>query len=187
MPQLGGGGAPATRGRAGARSAASSRSPAAAAAGAARSRRARRADRDDADPAVATPGQVGSQIKMRVGSALADRQRPHAEARTTRPATAVVAEIDFLGEGDEERLTGKLYNFRRGVTRYPIAGRARSFRSPTADLKQIYAADDRAAYRDRHRLSDQGHPRRALCRRDARQAFRAARLDRHRQVDHAPR
>ena len=46
-------------------------------------------------------------------------------------------------------------------------------------------------YRDRHRLSDQGRARRALCRCPARQAFRAARLDRHRQVDrrrsdHAP-
>ena len=31
----------------------------------------------------------------------------------------IVAQVDFLGEGDEERLTGKLYKFRRGVTRYP--------------------------------------------------------------------
>ena len=42
-------------------------------------------------------------------------------------------------------------------------------------------------YRDRHRLSDQGRARRALCRCPARQAFRPAGLDRHRQIDRRPR
>ena len=62
---------------------------------------------------------------------------------TRRGGTAIIAEIDFLGEGDEERLTGKLYNFRRGVTRYPSPG-AEVFPVTTPDLKQVYAADDRA-------------------------------------------
>uniref|UniRef100_UPI0035CC20C3 ATP-binding protein n=1 Tax=uncultured Sphingomonas sp. TaxID=158754 RepID=UPI0035CC20C3 len=55
----------------------------------------------------------------------------------------IAATVDFLGEGDEEKLTGKLYKFRRGVTRYPTPGCA-VYPVSTADLKQVYAADDRA-------------------------------------------
>ena len=66
--------------------------------------------------------------------------------------------------------------------RYPIPG-SKAYpvdrRRSEADLRRRRARP----YRDRHRLSDQGHARRALCRCDARQAFRAARLDRHRQID----
>jgi DNA helicase HerA-like ATPase len=94
------------------------------------------------DPAVAASGQVGSQIKVRVGGTwlIANvRSLKLAPGRDDR----VVAHVDFLGEGDEERLTGKLYKFRRGVTRYPSPG-APVFPVSTADLKQIYAADDRA-------------------------------------------
>jgi DNA helicase HerA-like ATPase len=97
---------------------------------------------DDADPVVASAGSVGSQIKMRVGSTWLV-----ANVRSLKlddsAGTRVVAEIDFLGEGDEERLTGKLYRFRRGVTRYPMPG-CEVFPITTADLKQIYAAEDRA-------------------------------------------
>ena len=100
----------------------------------------------DADPAVACAGQVGGQIKMRVGTAwiVANvRALRLDESGATSLGAAIVADIDFLGEGDEERLTGKLYNFRRGVTRYPSPG-AEVFAVTTADLKQVYAADDRA-------------------------------------------
>ena len=45
-----------------------------------------------------------------------------------REAGAVVAEIDFLGEG-RRMPAGKLVNFRRGITRYPLPG-AKVFRSP---------------------------------------------------------
>ncbi len=97
---------------------------------------------DDADPVVASAGSVGSQIKMRVGSTWLV-----ANVRSLKlddsAGTRVVAEIDFLGEGDEERLTGKLYRFRRGVTRYPMPG-CEVYPITTADLKQIYAAEDRA-------------------------------------------
>ncbi|WP_425228590.1 ATP-binding protein [Sphingomonas sp.] len=96
----------------------------------------------DPDPAVGFAGQVGGQIKMRVGGAWIV-----ANVRALRldetSGTAIIADIDFLGEGDEEKLTGKLYNFRRGVTRYPQPG-AEVFPVTTADLKQVYAADDRA-------------------------------------------
>ena len=93
------------------------------------------------DPAVAQAGSVNSQIKMRVGKTwiIANvRTLSLSEGRGDR----VIAQIDFLGEGDEERLTGRLYNFRRGVTRYPTPG-CPVFPVTTADLKQIYSADDR--------------------------------------------
>ena len=95
----------------------------------------------DADPVAAAAGQVGGQIKMRVGGSwLVANVRTL--ALREEGSDWVAAEIDFLGEGDEERLTGKLYNFRRGVTRYPIPG-CDVFAVTTADLKQIYSANDR--------------------------------------------
>ena len=93
------------------------------------------------DPVVASAGQVGGQLKMRVGSSwLVANVR--SLALDDAGGEWVAAEIDFLGEGDEERLTGKLYNFRRGVTRYPIPG-CEVFPIATRDLKQIYSAADR--------------------------------------------
>lgn len=95
----------------------------------------------DPDPVVAAAGQVGGQIKMRVaGSWLIASIRSLALEGVG--GDLVVADIDFLGEGDEERLTGKLYNFRRGVTRYPIPG-CEVFPIATRDLRQIYSAADR--------------------------------------------
>ncbi|WP_173655730.1 ATP-binding protein [Sphingomonas turrisvirgatae] len=92
-----------------------------------------------ADPAVAASGTMGSQVKMRSGQAWLI-----ANVRALRlDGSKLVAQVDFLGEGDEERLTGKLYNFRRGVTRYPTPGTP-VFPISTSDLKQIYSADDRA-------------------------------------------
>lgn len=93
----------------------------------------------DPDAALASAGSVGAQLKIRVGGTWMI-----ANIRSLRLANnGILAHIDFLGEGDEERLTGKLYKFRRGVTRYPAPGAA-AFPVSTADLKQIYAADDRA-------------------------------------------
>ncbi len=94
-----------------------------------------------ADPSVAGAGTVGSQIKLRAGSSwlIANVRALRLDERSG----SVVAQVDFLGEGDEEKLTGKLYSFRRGVTRYPVPGTP-VFPVSTADLKQIYAADDRA-------------------------------------------
>ena len=94
------------------------------------------------DPVLAAAGQVGSQIKVRVANSwliAGIRSLKLADGAGDR----VSAQIDFLGEGDEEKLTGKLYNFRRGVTRYPLPG-ATVYPVSNADLKQIYAADDRA-------------------------------------------
>ena len=97
---------------------------------------------DHRDPSVQMAGQVGSQIKIRVGSVWL-----LASIRNQRLDTAndgiIQAAVDFLGEGDEERLTGKIYNFRRGVTRYPVPG-SEVYAVTTADLNQVYAADGRA-------------------------------------------
>ncbi len=96
----------------------------------------------DPDPVVATAGSVGSQIKMRVGGSwlIANvRSLKLVDGHEDR----IAAVIDFLGEGDEEKLTGKLYKFRRGVTRYPTPG-CLVYPVSTGDLRQIYSADDRA-------------------------------------------
>jgi DNA helicase HerA-like ATPase len=91
------------------------------------------------DPVLISAGSVGTQVKIRVGACWMI-----ANVRSLRLVDGgILAQIDFLGEGDEERLTGKLYKFRRGVTRYPAPG-AMAYPVSTPDLKQIYAADDRA-------------------------------------------
>ena len=96
----------------------------------------------DSDPSIALAGQVGSQIKIRVGNAwlLASVRNQRQDARANG---RIMANIDFLGEGQEEKLTGKIHGFRRGVTRYPIPG-AMIYPATTSDLKQIYASDGRS-------------------------------------------
>ncbi|GAA0736317.1 ATP-binding protein [Sphingomonas japonica] len=94
------------------------------------------------DLALVNAGQVGAQVKLRVGATWLI-----ANIRSLRMVEGAIpriaAQIDFLGEGDEEKLTGKLYKFRRGVTRYPVPG-TEVFPVSTGDLRQVYAADDRA-------------------------------------------
>ncbi|ONF95064.1 ATP-binding protein [Sphingomonas jeddahensis] len=94
------------------------------------------------DPVIASGGQVGGQIKVRVGHSwlIANIRSLRLDDYETGRITAYV---DFLGEGDEEKLTGKLYQFRRGVTRYPAPG-ADVYPISTADLRQVYAAEGRA-------------------------------------------
>lgn len=97
----------------------------------------------DPDPSIAMAGQVGSQVKIRMGRlwliANVRTQRMH-----QRESGLIVSQIDFLGEGEEERLTGRIYNFRRGVTRYPIPG-TEIYAASSEDLRQVYAADGRAS------------------------------------------
>jgi hypothetical protein len=94
----------------------------------------------DPDPSVAMSGQVGSQVKLEVG-----KRWLLANVRNLRTdgGDNIVADIDFLGEGDEHEQTGKLVNFKRGITSYPIPGN-RVFPVTGEDLKQMFAADDRA-------------------------------------------
>jgi hypothetical protein len=98
---------------------------------------------EDSDPSVALAGQVGSQIKIRVGRAwlLASVRTQRQDSKTPG---GILANIDFLGEGEEERLTGKIHAFRRGVTRYPIPG-ALVYPATSNDLRQIYASDGRSS------------------------------------------
>lgn len=97
----------------------------------------------DRDPSVALAGQVGSQVKIRVGKGwlLASVRTQKQDSKTPG---GIMAAIDFLGEGDEERLTGRIHSFRRGVTRYPIPG-ALIYPATSNDLRQIYASDGRSS------------------------------------------
>ncbi|HEY1144750.1 MAG TPA: ATP-binding protein, partial [Allosphingosinicella sp.] len=96
----------------------------------------------DPDPSTAISGQVGSQVNLESG-----QRWLLANVRNLRMADAegdmVIAELDFLGEGDEEAQTGRLINFKRGITNYPIPGN-RVFAVTGSDLKQMFAADERA-------------------------------------------
>ena len=97
----------------------------------------------DPDPSIALAGQVGSQIKVRVGDSwlLASVRDQRKDRRTDG---GIIAHVDFLGEGNEEKLTGRIHGFRRGVTRYPIPG-SLVYASSTRDLEQVYSSDGRAS------------------------------------------
>jgi hypothetical protein len=89
------------------------------------------------DPSVAMSGQVGSQVKMVVGNNWLI-----ANVRTMKAGAQgeIVAHVDFLGEGTKDA-SGKVSNFRRGVTRYPIPG-SPVYAVSTEDLRAVFAATD---------------------------------------------
>jgi hypothetical protein len=91
------------------------------------------------DPSVSMSGQVGSQVKMIVGSSWLI-----ANVRTMRgdESAEIVANVDFLGEGNRDS-AGKLSHFRRGVTKFPIPG-CEVYPVTSDDLRAVFAADDRA-------------------------------------------
>lgn len=95
----------------------------------------------DVDPSVAASGQVGSQIKIRVGKGWL-----LASIRTQKQDNAtpggILAEADFLGEASEDQRTARMSSFRRGVTYFPIPG-APIYPATSDDLRQIYASDGR--------------------------------------------
>src|SRR4051812_46766311 len=96
----------------------------------------------DPDPSIALSGQVGGNIKLEAGSRWL-----LANVRSVKlhdgEGGLVVAEIDFLGEGEEHEQSGRLVNFRRGITGYPPPG-AKVFPVSGDDMKQMFAADERA-------------------------------------------
>src|SRR5207245_2471403 len=85
-----------------------------------------------ADPSIAMSGQVSSQVKTVVGTSWLI-----ANVRTLKAGDPgeLVAHVDFLGEGTRDS-SGKMSNFRRGVTRYPLPGAA-VLTVSTADLREI--------------------------------------------------
>jgi hypothetical protein len=87
------------------------------------------------DPSISMSGQVGSQVKMVVGNNWLV-----ANVRTLKGEKGgeLIANVDFLGEGGKDS-TGRLTNFRRGVTRYPIPG-SEVLAVATDDLRAIFAA-----------------------------------------------
>ncbi|WP_310469012.1 helicase HerA domain-containing protein [Sphingomonas sp.] len=91
----------------------------------------------DSDPSVSMSGQVGSQVKMAVGDSWLI-----ANVRTMKIGDAgeILAAIDFLGEGSKGS-AGRMTNFRRGVTRYPIPG-CDVLPVTTEDLRSVFAADN---------------------------------------------
>jgi hypothetical protein len=94
------------------------------------------------DPSIALSGQVGGHVKVEVGKRwllanVRGLKMHEGEAGT------VLADVDFLGEGEEHPQTGRLVNFRRGITGYPTPG-ARVFPVSGEDMKQMFAADERA-------------------------------------------
>src|SRR4051794_35660277 len=97
---------------------------------------------NDPDPSIALSGQVGGHVKLEIGSRWV-----LASVRGLKlhggEGGFVLAQIDFLGEGEEHEQTGKLINFRRGITGYPTPG-ARVFPVSGDDMKQMFAADERA-------------------------------------------
>ncbi len=96
----------------------------------------------DPDPSIALSGQVGGHVKLEAGARWL-----LANVRSLRlhdgEGGMVVADIDFLGEGEEHEQSGKLINFRRGITGYPTPG-AKVFPVSGDDMKQMFAADERA-------------------------------------------
>ncbi|WP_227711249.1 ATP-binding protein [Novosphingobium ovatum] len=95
----------------------------------------------DADPTVALSGQVGCQLRVRAGNMwLLASVREQKQGR--RDGDGILTQIDFLGEGAEQRLTGVMYDFRRGVTNYPLPG-ALVYPTSTRDLMSVYAGDSR--------------------------------------------
>ncbi|MGV3480727.1 MAG: ATP-binding protein [Sphingobium sp.] len=95
---------------------------------------------NDEDPSIAMAGQVGSQIKMKVGP-LWIVANVRNLSLDSADSDLIIAQIDFLGEGGEARLTGRLNHFRRGITRYPVPG-TRVYPVTSDDMMQMYAADE---------------------------------------------
>jgi DNA helicase HerA-like ATPase len=96
----------------------------------------------DPDPSIALSGQVGGHVKLEAGQRWLLANVRGLKLHDGEGGT-VVADIDFLGEGEEQEQSGKLIHFRRGITGYPAPG-ARVFPVSGDDMKQMFAADERA-------------------------------------------
>jgi uncharacterized protein len=96
----------------------------------------------DEDPSIALSGQVGGHVKIELGHRWLLVNVKGLKLHDSEGGM-VVAEVDFLGEGEEHEHSGKLINFRRGITGYPPPG-AKVYPVSGDDMKQMFAADERA-------------------------------------------
>ncbi len=97
---------------------------------------------NDPDPSIAISGQVGGHVKLQSGQRWLLANVRGLKMHDGEGGT-IHAGIDFLGEGEEHEQTGKLVNFKRGITSYPLPG-GKVFPVSGDDLKQMFAADERA-------------------------------------------
>lgn len=86
-------------------------------------------------------GLVGSQVKIPVDDVWLIADIREVKRYVDEKGEWIVAEIDFLGEGDKEK-DGSLKNFRRGVSYYPRPGSS-VYAVTQDDLRHAFAADDR--------------------------------------------
>lgn len=92
---------------------------------------------NDHDLCLATCGQIGTAVKMRVGASwIVGVIR--AQSLYKNNASLVVSDVDFLGEGLIMGDGVGMHKFRKGITRFPIAG-APVFPCNDADIREIYA------------------------------------------------
>ncbi|MEQ9661622.1 MAG: DUF87 domain-containing protein [Parasphingopyxis sp.] len=98
--------------------------------------------RNETDQVLAMAGQVGSQVKVKVGDSWLIANIRTLSTDDNR-ANQVTAYIDFLGEGQVLEGREDVSNFRRGVTRYPIPG-SEVLAVTERDMRQMFAADNRA-------------------------------------------
>ena len=91
------------------------------------------------DPHIKLAGQVGSLVKLKIGNAwlIASVRNQRQDPRNH---DVIIANIDFMGEGDIEQLTGRVHKFRRGVTNYPLPGTF-IFPCVQSDLREVFAGD----------------------------------------------
>jgi DNA helicase HerA-like ATPase len=97
----------------------------------------------DSDHSVALAGQVGTQVKVRAGDTWLIAS-VRSQKQDGGSAEAIVAVVDFLGEGQVDDASGVIQRFRRGVTIYPIPG-SLVYPASNEDLRQVYAGSGQAA------------------------------------------
>jgi hypothetical protein len=95
------------------------------------------------DRSISLAGQIGSLVKVRVGNSWL-LVSVRTQKQDGRDHSSILAHIDFMGEGDIDRLTGRLHAFRRGVTNYPLPG-APVFPASDKDLHEVFAGDGRSS------------------------------------------
>lgn len=98
--------------------------------------------RGETDQVLAMAGQVGSQVKVKVGQSWLLANVRTLSTDENRP-DRVTAHIDFLGEAQAILGSQDVVNFRRGVTRYPIPG-SPVYAVTDRDMRQMFAAESRA-------------------------------------------